>query len=146
MDADSRGYTLDISEPLFQLSTESLRLRSNETKCYQTLEELVNSRVPGIENIDDDDAKNLKQHLVTLPTDGSIRIHLSITETSAENLERIQHLLETRLATEISISDALSAILFDYVVEQKAARVIAKLEQDECDHLRANGSSNSVHG
>ena len=146
MGADSRGYTLDISEPLFRLTTESLRLRSNETKCYQTLEDLVNSRVPGIESLDDEDANNLKQHLVSLPTDGSIRIHLSITETSAENLERIKQLLETRLATEISVSDALSALLFDYVVEQKAARVMAKLELDEFDQPGANGSGNGVHG
>ncbi|PBN42289.1 hypothetical protein [Sphingobium sp. D43FB] len=145
MGADSRGYTLDISEPLFRLTTESLRLHSNETKRYQTLEDLVNSRVPGIEKIDDEDAKNLKQHLVTLPTDGAIRIHLSITETSAENLERIQQLLEKRLATDISVSDALSALLFDYLVEQKTARVIAKLELDEFDQPRTNGSANGVH-
>jgi hypothetical protein len=145
MGADSRGYTLDISEPLFRLTTESLRLRSNETKCYQTLEDLVNSRVPGIEKLDDEDARNLKQHLITLPSDGSIRIHLSITETSADNLERIQQLLETRLATRVSVGDALSALLFDYVVEQKAASVLAKLDLDEHDQPRSNGHANGSH-
>jgi hypothetical protein len=29
---------LDISEHFFNLTTESLRLRSNETRCYQTSE------------------------------------------------------------------------------------------------------------
>lgn len=145
MGADSRGYTIDISEPLFRLTTESLRLRSNETKCYQTLEDLVNSRVPGIENLDDEDAQNLKRHLVTLPSDGPIRIHLSITETSADNLERIKQLLETRLATKVSVGDALSALLFDYVVEQKAASVLAKLDLDEQDHPRTNGHTNGSH-
>ncbi|AIT82481.1 hypothetical protein JI59_23680 (plasmid) [Novosphingobium pentaromativorans US6-1] len=140
MGADSRGYTLDISEPLFRLTTESLRLRSNETKCFQTLDDLVNSRVPGIEKIDDEDAKNIRQHLVALPTDGSIRINLLITETSAENLVRVRNLLETRLATNISVGDALSALLFDYVVQQKAASVIAKLELDGSGQPRSNGS------
>jgi hypothetical protein len=146
MGADSLGYTLDISEPLFRLTTESLRLHSNETKCYQTLENLVNSRVPGIKQIDEEDAINIQQHLITLPTNGTIRIHLSITETSAENLERIQQLLETRLATEISVGDALSALLFDYVVEQKATRVIARLELDECDQSRTKLAPNGAHG
>ena len=101
MGADSRDFTLDISERFFHLTTESLRLHSNSTKCYQTLENLVNSRVPGIEKIDDEDAENLKRHLVAVPTGGSIQIHLEITETSAKNLERIKELLETRLETNI---------------------------------------------
>ncbi|WP_239000636.1 hypothetical protein [Novosphingobium pentaromativorans] len=100
----------------------------------------MNSRVPGIEKIDDEDAKNIRQHLVALPTDGSIRINLLITETSAENLVRVRNLLETRLATNISVGDALSALLFDYVVQQKAASVIAKLELDGSGQPRSNGS------
>ncbi len=139
MGADSRDFTLDISERFFHLTTESLRLHSNSTKCYQTLENLVNSRVPGIEKIDDEDAENLKRHLVAVPTGGSIQIHLEITETSAKNLERIKELLETRLETNISVGDALSALLFNYIVEQRAARVISMLQLDEFDQPRETG-------
>lgn len=44
MSADTRNYVLDISTDLFRLSTESLRLRSNETLVYATLESLIDSR------------------------------------------------------------------------------------------------------
>ncbi len=39
-----RGYTLDVSEYLFRLTTESLRIHSNQTRRYQSLGNLVNAR------------------------------------------------------------------------------------------------------
>jgi len=48
-------------------------------------------------------------------------------------------LLETRLETNISVGDALSALLFNYIVEQRAARVISKLQLDEFDQPRETG-------
>lgn len=145
MGADSRGYTLDISEPLFRLTTESIRLHSNETRRYQTLDDLLNSRIPGISKIDEEDTRNIKHHIITLRSSGPIRVQLCITESSAENLERIKNLLETKLMTEVSVSDTLSALLFDYVVEKRAARTIATLGLDEPDQPGSNGSTNGTH-
>ena len=61
MDADSRGYTLDISEHLFRLTTESLRIHSNETKAYQTLENLVDARTGDLSRINDHDTSSSPQ-------------------------------------------------------------------------------------
>lgn len=128
MSADSRGYTLDISEHLFRLTTESLRLRSNETKSYQTLESLLHARTTSIARIQGRDMSTLKEHLVAIPTEGDIRIELQISETSADCLDQVKELLSKEFEASLTVGDALSVLLFDYVVEQKAARVLEKLD------------------
>eukprot|EP00456_Euglypha_rotunda_P041761 TRINITY_DN32484_c0_g1_i6.p1 TRINITY_DN32484_c0_g1~~TRINITY_DN32484_c0_g1_i6.p1 ORF type:complete len:147 (-),score=27.05 TRINITY_DN32484_c0_g1_i6:249-689(-) len=128
MSADSRGYTLDISEHLFRLTTESLRLRSNETKSYQTLESLLHARTASISRIQGRDMSTLKEHLVAIPTEGDIRIELQISETSADCLDQVKELLSKEFEASLTVGDALSVLLFDYVVEQKAARVLEKLD------------------
>lgn len=131
MSADSQGYTLDISEHLFRLTTESLRLRSNETKSYQTLESLVDARAADVSRIGDRDMTTLKEHLVSIPTKGDIRIELSISQTSAESLDQVTEMLSKQLDAKLTVGDALSVLLFDYVVEQKAARILEKLDLDK---------------
>lgn len=128
MSADSKGYTLDISEHLFRLTTESLRLRSNETKSYQTLESLLHARTTCIARLQDRDMSTLKEHLVAIPTEGDIRIELQISETSADCLDEVKALLSKEFEANLTVGDALSVLLFDYIVEQKAARVLEKLD------------------
>ncbi|ETI62745.1 MULTISPECIES: hypothetical protein [Sphingobium] len=126
--ADIPGCTLDISEHLFRLTTESLRLRSNETKSYQTLERLLEARIGSLSRIRDRDMTTLKEHLVAIPTQGEIRIELQISQTSADCLDDVKDLLSRELDADLTVGDALSVLLFDYVVEQKAARVLAKMD------------------
>lgn len=146
MDADSRGYILDISEHLFRLTTESLRIHSNETKAYQTLENLVDARTGDLSRINDHDTSTLKEHLVTIPTQGNIRIELSISRTSADNLDQVKDLLSKQLNTNLSVGDALSVLLFDYIVEQKTARVLEKLDLDNVIAFATPGAaSGSQH-
>lgn len=126
--ADSSGYTLDISEHLFRLTTESLRLRSNEMQSYQTLDNLVDARTADISRLGDRDIATLKEHLVTIPTQGNIRIELTISKTSASGLDQVKDLLSRELQENLTVGDALSVLLFDYVVEQKTARVLETLD------------------
>ena len=91
--ADIPGFTLDISEHLFRLTTESLRLRSNETKSYQTLECLLEARNGSLSRIRDRDMATLKDHLVAIPTQGDIRIELNISQVSADCLDEVKDLL-----------------------------------------------------
>lgn len=128
MGADSRGCKLNISEHLFRLTTESLRLRSNETRSYQTLEGLLDARTGSISRISDRDMATLKEHLVAIPTQGDIRIELQISQTSADCLDQVKELLCKEFDADLTVGDALSVLLFDYVVEQKAARVLEKLD------------------
>lgn len=133
MSGDTRGYSLDVSEYLFRLTTESLRLLSNETKRYHSLTSLVNQLAgPGAADaIAQHDVETLRQHLSKIPTKGPIRIHLHITKTSADNLIEAKKRLAKELGSSLTVGDAISMLLFDFVVEQSAAKLLSKLGVDD---------------
>ncbi len=133
MTGDTRGYSLDVSEYLFRLTTESLRLLSNETKRYHSLTSMVNQLAgPGAaEAIAQHDVETLRQHLSKIPTKGPIRIHLHITKTSADNLIEAKKRLAKELGSSLTVGDAISMLLFDFVVDQSAAKLFSKLGVDE---------------
>ncbi|MDE8652844.1 hypothetical protein [Novosphingobium album (ex Liu et al. 2023)] len=146
MVADSRDFTLDISEPLFRLTTEGIRLHSNETLHYQTLSNLVDHQTSRADRIGDHDTSTLKEHLVSIPSDGSIRLNLNISRTSVKNLDEVKKLLSRQLGSELTVADTLSILLFDYVVEQKTACIMEKLdlhglERSERSDFANGGSS-----
>lgn len=60
-----------------------------------------------------------------------IRIHLSITKTSAESLTEAKRRLEKHLGSALTVGDAISMLLFDYVVEQGTAKLLSKIGIDE---------------
>lgn len=117
---------LDISEHLFKLTTESLRLRSNETMRYQTLENLLADRMD-LCALEDHAPETIREHLSAVPTPGNIRIDLTITRSSADSLEAAKCLISEGLGSEITLGDTLSIMLFHYVVGQKAARVLQRM-------------------
>ena len=127
MGQDSRGYALSISEHLFRLTTESVRLHSNETRRFQTLAKLVNARANNRSKMDAHDPATMRDHLVTIPTKGNIRINLSLTRSSADSLREAKQRLSKELGSNLTFGDTLSILLFDYVVEQKATNVLQKL-------------------
>ena len=141
---DSRDYTLDISEPLFRLTTEGIRLHSNETLHHRTLSELIDQRAPLTAKIKSHDKSTIKQHFTSIPSGGDIRIHLTISDSSAMNLDNAKELLGVVLDSEVSLADALSALLFDYVVEQKAARVLEKINSDNSKTRRPQDTVNGA--
>lgn len=124
-----QGYTLDVSEYLFRLTTESLRIHSNQTKRYESLANLVTSRATAgaAEAIEQHDVETLRQHLAKVPTKGPIRIYLRISKTSADSLAEATRRLEKHLGSELTVGDALSMLLFDYVVEQGTAKLMSKI-------------------
>lgn len=135
MAGDQCILALDISEHLFHLTTESLRLRSNEMKRYQTLEDLLSDRV-GVPCVLEDHApETIREHLSAIPTNGDIRIDLTITKSSADSLDAVKQLISDRLGSDITLGDTLSIMLFHYVVGQKAARVLQRIGL-ECSHDR----------
>ena len=142
MTEDSFRYELDISEHLFLLTTESLRLRSNEVKRYQTLADLIDDAVSIDTPLDDHSAETILEHLAAIPTDGNIRIDLRITKTSADNFGEVKQRLSKKLGSNISVGDALSVLLFHYVVGQKATRILSRLGLDsEAESTRPAGSA-----
>jgi len=132
MAAEHEGFVLDVSGYLFRLTTECLRLFSNETSEHQTLASLVSARLadPGTESRHD--VRTMREHFAAIPTHGDIRIRLAISDTNAQTLEKMRLALGLRLDTILTIGDALSALLFDYVVELKTSQILGRLSLEQC--------------
>ncbi|MDR7103946.1 hypothetical protein [Croceicoccus sp. BE223] len=129
MSGDSRDYSLDVSEYLFRLTTESLRLLSNDTKTYQSITSLVEKLAgpTAADALAQHDIETLRQHLSKIPTGGPIRIHLQIARTSADNLFEAKRRLGEALGTDLTVADAISMLLFDYVVDKSATKLLTQM-------------------
>jgi hypothetical protein len=125
-DTRCQHYALDVSEPLFRLATESVRLYSNEKRQLRTLEDLVNERSASLLNLDHN-PETVRMHLRAVPTVGDVRIDLAVDQVTEASLTNAKKALKTLTGADVSLGDFLSILLFDYVVEQKANRVKAKL-------------------
>jgi hypothetical protein len=127
MTGDSRSIALDISEHLFRLTTESLRLHSNEIGRYGTLATLLNERITATCPLDDHALETIRDHLSAVPTQGKIRIKLNITKSSADDLAEVKERFARSLGSKLTVGDTLSILLFHYVACQKAASVMRRL-------------------
>lgn len=128
--ADQEGYALDVSEYLFRLSTECLRLYSNETSSYQTLAVLVASRIEDPSGVVRHEVETMREHFTALPTLGDVRIYLTVSSAELQALDEMRLALGKRLDGCLSMADALSALLFDYIVETKTTKILDRLERE----------------
>ncbi len=128
--AETEGCVLHVSEFLFRLTTECIRLYSNETHLYQSLGSLVSTRlaIPG--SIDKVHVDDMQAHFATLPTHGNLRIDLGIPDADVEALAEIRHDLDRRLRASLTLADALSALLFDYILDANAAKILDRLKRE----------------
>src|SRR3546814_5387370 len=62
-----------------------------------------------------------------------------MSRTSATSRDEVKDLLSRQLDSKLTVADALSFLLFDYVVEQKAAQVMGKLDLSGPDPFGRNG-------
>ncbi|QDK35676.1 hypothetical protein [Sphingomonas sp. IC081] len=127
MPGRSRSYALDISAELFKLTTEGIRLHSNETHRYQTLAQLLMHRINKLTVAESLDPAELREYLDALPTRGNIRIHLNISRTSADSLVEIKKRLSRAIGDTLTVSDAIALLICDYLVKQSATRVLPKV-------------------
>lgn len=141
MTADARDYALKISEPLFRLITESVRLRSNETCSHESLSSLTLHLVTTERDIAFHDIDVLRQHLNLISATGDITMLLALPPRYAGRLEAMRTCLEKRVGRMLTFEDALSLLLFDYVVEQKAARVLNTLGLGPPESLEPGGDA-----
>jgi len=128
--AETEGCVLHVSEFLFRLTTECIRLYSNETHVYQSLGALVSTRlaIPGrVDKVHTDD---MQAHFATLPTHGNLRIDLGIPDADIQALTEIRHDLDRRLSASLTMADALSALLFGYILDAKAAKILDRLKRE----------------
>jgi len=149
MSGDTRAYRLRVSHCLFELATEGIRLRSNETRRFQTLSSVVNARAAGrMSGFKEQDVPTLKDHFSAIPTKGPIPISLTITKTNAQSLDEAKERLAKLLGTDLTVGDAVSLLLLDYIAQAKADRMVAKFESGELspnrDELRNKSQSDST--
>lgn len=131
MPGSSRSYALNISAELFKLTTESIRLHSNETLRYQTLAQLLTERISNPAVADSLNPGELRDYLDALPRRGNIRIHLNISRTSAQSLVEIKKRLSREIGGTLTVSDAIALLIYDYLVEHSATRVLPKIGLDD---------------
>ncbi|WP_162928307.1 hypothetical protein [Sphingopyxis terrae] len=134
MTGSSCSYVLDISEPLFYLTTETLRLHSNQTKRYQTLTTFMSKLIlDGRCPLEDHPPATIRDHLTAVPSGGGIRIRFRISQSNADALSNVKERLGILLGSRLSDADTVSILLFDYVATRNAERILRRLQLDQGD-------------
>jgi hypothetical protein len=136
---EAQGCLLRVSEELFRLTTESLRLHSNATLAHQTLAALIEYRAFDESHLDDHEVTTLGEHLDLVPGPGEISLDLKLASRSVDYLEALQKAFSHKLATALALEDALSLLLFDYVVEHKASKILQALDDETKQSLLGSG-------
>lgn len=145
MPAAEKSYHLDVSAYYFRLTSESIRLYSNLDYKHVTFSDVVNSRSEKVDQIairyTSDD---MKEHLRIIPTDGDKVLEFTILKTSADNIDDAVIMLEEALGSSVKFADALSLMLYDFVVEANSTEVLTKLgiSADEARNYRKILKSN----
>ncbi|USI75120.1 hypothetical protein [Sphingomonas morindae] len=139
MKAGQTILTLDISEQLFSLTTEALHLRSNATRSYQTLEDILADETDATTIADDLSLETLRDYRSAISSQGDVRISLSLSKPCVASLEDVRRLLSGLLDEELAMTDALSIVLFHFVVGQKAARILSRIGLNTADNTGVIG-------
>ena len=113
---------------MFRLTTESLRLHSNATFAYQTLATLIEFRAFEKSHLHDHEVATLGEHLDIVPGPGKISLYLDLAVRSLDYLEAVQSSFSRKLDIALALEDALSLLLFDYVVEQKTSKILQVID------------------
>lgn len=147
--ADERTFMLNISEGLFRLMTESVRLFSNKQLRFSDINEVVNERATAAHSIGSHYRPNsIKEHLRIIPTEGDVGLELTILETSAVAIDDAIPDLEGIIESSLSFASAISIVLFDLIVEENRTEIINKLglnlEDAESFRKAANRTETNV--
>ena len=122
---------LSVSTYLFRLMTEAVRLRSNELGRFATLSSLISERAASMRgDFRHHEAQILRGHFSTVPTKGPIEVELHLSEPLARHLDSAAEQLGARVDIPATAGDAISALLFDYVVDRKARELLGGLGFD----------------
>ena len=125
---DDKPRVLSVSMHLFRLMTEAVRLRSNELGMFACLPSVLADRAElARSGFQQHDADTLRGHFATVPTLGSINIEVQVTRSVATCLEEAAERLGAQLRFVATFGDAVSATLFDYLVDRKASEILGGL-------------------
>lgn len=112
--------------------TEAVRLQSNDTAAFATLAQLIEARRKTVLlSLRRHELAALRGHFETVPSDGSIPVECELSRAGADCLDKARQWLGGELRRDVTSTDAVSALLFDYVVEQSASRLLRNLGLEE---------------
>src|SRR3546814_5153291 len=89
--AEHEGFVLDVSGYLFRLTTECLRLFSNETNEHQTLVSLVAARLAEPGAAGRHEVRTMREHFAAIPTHGDVKIRSGEHTSELQSLMRISY-------------------------------------------------------
>lgn len=116
---------LSVSTHLFRLMTEAIRLRSNEVGRFVCLTSIIADRAElARSGFEQHDATTLRGHFATVPTNGPVNIEVQVSRSAAICLDEAAERLGTQLRFVATFDDAVSATLFDYLVDKKAVEIL----------------------
>lgn len=129
-----RNFNFKVSETMFRLVTESIRLFSNKHLRFASINDVMNDRAPEAATLYSNYRPNsLTEHLRIIPTDGDIGLDLTILEASASAIDGSVPALEELIGSSVSFASAVSLVLFDFIVEEARTEVMTKLGLDAED-------------
>lgn len=132
MDAANSAYVFNVSEHLFRLMTEAVRLSSNETGRFTSVACVIGLHASAVRaGFQHHDIDTLRGHFATVPTGGDIRVDVTLAASDMDDLCQARRRLAAQLGGAWSDADAVSALLFDYVVELKTRELLGKLGIDQ---------------
>lgn len=137
-------YALEVSPPLFQFATDSLRRHSNARSSLCSFDDLIEACIACWSEMDAIDSAAIRDHLRTMPTDGEIPLHLTLEGVENCPLGRVRDCLQAALNHELSLAQTVSALLFLFVVEREAERVFEKVRQGAGSAGRDNTDSANI--
>ena len=128
MNDEKNMFRIDVSEYYFRMTTECIRLHSNMRHRHTALNDFVDDRV----KVADSACRNhppstLKEHLKLIPAKGNIPLEIEILETNAGKINDVAIDLSSIIGTSVGFSEALSVIMFDFMVEANRTEVLTKI-------------------
>lgn len=120
--------TLHVSEYLFRLMTEAVRLHSNRTGRFASLACVIEAHSGEVRaGFEHHELETLRGHFITIPTGGDVCVEVELGVGALADIQRARVCLANQLNESSAEADTLSALLFDYVVEEKATGLLGKL-------------------
>lgn len=128
MAAQHHPIELRVSEFFFRLTTECLRVRSNEVLCPQNVGELVGHLLTlSGKDLPPSEVTVIRDHLETIPSYGDVPLIFALDGAAAGRLANVMQALSGSLGTPVSQADAISVLMLEYIAGKKAVSILQKL-------------------
>lgn len=121
-------YRFCVSEYFFRLTTECIRLHSNERQKYSVLNDVINARAGRALSVSAaHPPEYIKEHLRLIPSGGEIPVEIEILQSSADQINGGARSISAAIGSSVQFADALSVIMFDFMVEANRTEILTKI-------------------